>query len=168
MANGIHFDGVDDKAYYLSEDGIDLNGITLQSSVLDYPANFSNAAGLMPTFAADAWFHKKTGIEPQPPDLASFMETVTQFAQGPYTQALQAFPKADSAAVETLRRYLGLPAGMLGTVYYYSPDLRWLAVDGMGGLPTVLVYNFRRAGADPIGRAGPARSVAIVRRVGAG
>ena len=27
MANGIHFDGVDDKAYYLSEDGIDLNRV---------------------------------------------------------------------------------------------------------------------------------------------
>ena len=90
-----------------------VNGITLQSSVLDYPANFSNAAGLMPTFAADGWFHKKTGIEPPPADLASFMETVTQFAQGPYARALKAFPKADPATVETLSRYLGLPASEL-------------------------------------------------------
>ncbi|MBZ9762460.1 hypothetical protein LB553_16480 [Mesorhizobium sp. CA8] len=79
-------------AWLLHEDGLDLNGITLQSSVLDYPANFSNAVGLMPTFAADAWFHKKTGIEPLPADLASYMETVTQFAQGPYSAALNAFP----------------------------------------------------------------------------
>ena len=35
-----------------------------------------------------------------------------------------------------------LGAGMLGTVYYYSPNLRWLAVEGLGGLPTVLTYNF--------------------------
>ncbi|MBZ9709812.1 hypothetical protein LB543_24160 [Mesorhizobium sp. ESP7-2] len=100
-------------AWLLHEDGLDLNGIALQSSVLDYPANFSNAVGLMPTFAADAWFHKKTGIEPPPPDLASFMGTVTQFAQGPYAQALKAFPKADPTAEETLSRYLGLPANML-------------------------------------------------------
>ncbi|WP_210243493.1 hypothetical protein [Mesorhizobium sp. B2-3-5] len=101
-------------AWLLHEDGIDLNGITLQSSVLDYPANFSNAVGLMPTFAADAWFHKKTGIEPLPADLASYMGTVTQFAQGPYAAALKAFPKADPAAVETLSRYLGLSVGELG------------------------------------------------------
>ncbi|MBZ9820031.1 S10 family serine carboxypeptidase-like protein [Mesorhizobium sp. CA4] len=101
-------------AWLLHEDGLDLNGITLQSSVLDYPANFSNAVGLMPTFAADAWFHKKTGIEPLPADLASYMETVTQFAQGPYSAALNAFPKADPVAVETLSRYLGLPASELG------------------------------------------------------
>src|ERR1700722_14354319 len=44
-------------AWMLHEDGIDLNGITLQSSVLDYPANFSNASVLMPSFAADAWYH---------------------------------------------------------------------------------------------------------------
>jgi carboxypeptidase C (cathepsin A) len=31
-------------AWLLHEDGLDLNGVTLQSSVLDYPANFSNAA----------------------------------------------------------------------------------------------------------------------------
>ena len=33
-------------AWMLHEDGIDLNGVTLQSSVLDYTANFSNAVGL--------------------------------------------------------------------------------------------------------------------------
>jgi len=100
-------------AWLLHEDGLDLNGVTLQSSVLDYPANFSNAAGLMPTFAADAWYHKKTGIEPPPADLPSFMDEVTEFAQGPYTRALKAFPKAKSSTVKTLSRYLGLPASML-------------------------------------------------------
>ena len=52
-------------AWMLHEDGLDLNGITLQSSVLDYPANFSNAVGLMTTFAADAWYHNKIGAEPR-------------------------------------------------------------------------------------------------------
>jgi carboxypeptidase C (cathepsin A) len=100
-------------AWMLHEDGIDLNGVTLQSSVLDYPANFSNAAGLMPTYAADAWYHKKTGLNPLPANLPSFMNTVTQFAQGPYSQALTAFPKADPATVQTLSEYLGLPASVL-------------------------------------------------------
>ena len=99
--------------WMLHEDGIDLNGITLQSSVLDYPANFSNAVGLMPTFAADAWYHKKTTVTPPPADLPSFMETVTKFAQGPYAAALAAFPKADPATVATLSSYLGIPAATL-------------------------------------------------------
>lgn len=100
-------------AWILHEDGIDLNGITLQSSVLDYPANFSNASGLMPSFAADAWYQKKTAIDPRPADLAGFMNTVTQFSQGPYAQALKAFPNADPATVTTLSQYLGLSASVL-------------------------------------------------------
>ena len=100
-------------AWMLHEDGVDLNGITLQSSVLDYPANFSNAIGLMPSFAADAWYHKKTGINPPPPDLPSFMATVTQFSQTAYADALNAFPNANPTTVATLSQYLGLPASML-------------------------------------------------------
>jgi carboxypeptidase C (cathepsin A) len=100
-------------AWMLHEDGIDLNGVTLQSSVLDYPANFSNAPGLMPTFAADAWYHGRLGIDPRPPNLAAFMDTVTAFSQTAYAQALAAFPNADPTAVGTLSQYLGLPPDVL-------------------------------------------------------
>jgi carboxypeptidase C (cathepsin A) len=100
-------------AWMLHEDGIDLNGITLQSSVLDYPANFSNATGLMPTFAADAWYHNKVGVNPRPATLPGFMDTVTQFSQTSYAQALAAFPNADPSAVATLSQYLGLPTDVL-------------------------------------------------------
>ena len=100
-------------AWMLHEDGIDLNGLTLQSSVLDYPANFSNATGLVPTYAADAWYHKKTGVNPPPASLPAFMDTVTQFASGPYAQALAAFPNQNPATVQTLSQYLGLPANVL-------------------------------------------------------
>jgi carboxypeptidase C (cathepsin A) len=100
-------------AWMLHEDGIDLNGVTLQSSVLDYTANFSNAPGLMPTYAADAWYHQKTGLNPPPADLPSFMATVTQFSTGAYAQALAAFPQADPATVQTLSQYLGLPPNVL-------------------------------------------------------
>ena len=41
------------------------------------------------------------------------MKTVTQFSQGPYAQALAAFPNADPATVDTLSQYLGLPASVL-------------------------------------------------------
>ncbi len=52
-------------AWLLHEDGVDLNGITLQSSILDY-SQTGNAVGLLPTLAADAWFHKKAASPPPP------------------------------------------------------------------------------------------------------
>jgi carboxypeptidase C (cathepsin A) len=82
-------------AWMLHEDGVDLNGVTLQSSVLDYPANFSNGVELMPSFAADAWYHRKTGVVAFPADLPAFMDTVTQFSQT-YVRALAAFPAAET------------------------------------------------------------------------
>ena len=100
-------------AWMLHEDGIDLNGLTLQSSVLDYPANFSNAVGLMPTFAADAWYHNKTGLNPPPVSLPAFMDTVTQFSSGAYAKALAAYPNQDPTTVQTLSQYLGVPANVL-------------------------------------------------------
>jgi carboxypeptidase C (cathepsin A) len=100
-------------AWLLHEDGIDLNGITLQSSVLDYQANFGNAPGLMPTFAADAWFHKKITVDPLPPDLPTFMAAVTTFARGPYAKALNDFPNADPSTVTTLSNSLGIPVATL-------------------------------------------------------
>ncbi|WP_413990146.1 S10 family serine carboxypeptidase-like protein [Labrys okinawensis] len=95
-------------AWMLHEDGIDLNGIVLQSSVLDYPPTFSNPVGLLPTFAADAWWHKKTTVSPPPTDLPSFMTQVIAFAQGPYAKALAAFPKSDPATTQTLGEMLGI------------------------------------------------------------
>ena len=100
-------------AWMLHEDGIDLNGLTLQSSVLDYPANFSNAVGLMPTFAADAWYHGRTEVAPPPPSLPAFMDTVTAFSSDGYAKALAAYPNQDPAAVQTLSHDLGIPANVL-------------------------------------------------------
>src|SRR5262249_23143903 len=94
-------------AWMLHEDGIDLNGITLQSSVLDYTPTFSNPVGLLPTFAADAWWHQRTKVSP-PPDLPSFMADVVVFAQGPYAQALSAFPQSDPATTKKLSEILGI------------------------------------------------------------
>src|SRR6516162_6436711 len=67
-------------AWKLHEDGIDLNGVILQSSILDYSKSGS-PVGLLPTLAADAWFHKKINVTPAPADLPSFMSMVVPFAQ---------------------------------------------------------------------------------------
>jgi len=101
-------------AYLLHEDGVDLNGITLQSSILDY-AQAGNPVGLLPTLAADAWYHKKIHVSPPPADLPSFMSAVIPFAETAYAAALAAFPKADPAAVKTLSDDIGIAPAVLAS-----------------------------------------------------
>lgn len=97
-------------AWLLHEDGIELNGITLQSSVLDYVATSTNVPGQLPTFVADAWYHDTS---PKPTDLAVYMDTVTSFAAGPYSKALKDFPNADADTIATLSQYTKFPVATL-------------------------------------------------------
>ena len=94
--------------WLLHEDGVDLNGIILQSSVLDY-SQTGNSVGLLPTLAADAWFHKRVTVSPVPSDLPTFMKDVERFARGPYASALAAFPKVDPKGLQSLSAMLGIP-----------------------------------------------------------
>lgn len=99
-------------AYMLHEDGIDLNGVTLQSSILDY-AQAGNPVGALPTAAADAWYHKRLGIAPRPSDLGAFVEEVAQFARTDYLTALRKFPQTDGTVVEKLSQYTGIDKATL-------------------------------------------------------
>ncbi|TAL52798.1 MAG: peptidase S1 [Pandoraea sp.] len=94
-------------AYALHEDGVDLNGVVLQSSILDY-TQAGNPIGLLPTCAADAWYHKKISVKPAPRDLPHFMAAVAQFAATDYLMALKNFPTAAPATVQKLSDYLGI------------------------------------------------------------
>jgi len=98
--------------WLLHEDGVDLNGIVLQSSILDY-AQASNPVGLLPTLAADAWFHHKVTVSPAPADLPSFMQQVADFARGPYAEALAAFPQVEQTVLQALSDMLGIPPVVL-------------------------------------------------------
>ena len=42
----------------------------------------------LPTYAADAWYHKKVAPDLQRKDLKSFLEEVENFATGEYSTAL--------------------------------------------------------------------------------
>ena len=66
--------------WLLHEDGVDLNGIVLQSSILDY-SQPSIWVGIFPTFAADALFHGKAKVHPPPTDLAIYLKGVETFAE---------------------------------------------------------------------------------------
>jgi carboxypeptidase C (cathepsin A) len=105
--------------WLLHEDGVDLNGVVLQSSILDY-SQTGNSVGLLPTLAADAWFHKKVTVAPVPSDLPSFVKEVEQFARGPYASAAAAFPKVDPKVLEALSNVLGIPPVVLK---YWQLDL---------------------------------------------
>ncbi|MCL1620130.1 S10 family peptidase [Ralstonia pseudosolanacearum] len=107
-------------SWVLHEDGIELNGITLQSSALDY-ANALGAVGLFPTLAADAFYHKKTSVTPAPTDLESYMTTVTQYARNTLIPLEQAPNPQDSGFVNTrlnmsipvaqqMQQYIGMDA----------------------------------------------------------
>ena len=99
-------------AYMLHEDGVDLNGITLQSSILDYTQS-GNPVGALPTAAADAWYHKKLGVAPTPTDLGAFAEEVAQFSRTDYLAALRKVPATDAATVEKLSEYTGIDKATL-------------------------------------------------------
>lgn len=94
-------------AYLLHEDGVDLNGATLLSSILDY-SQAGNPVGLLPTLAADAWYHKKINVTPAPVDLPAFMDMAVPFAQKDYAASLAAFPKPDPATVQRLSDFTGI------------------------------------------------------------
>ena len=109
--------------WLLHEDGVDLNGIVLQSSILDYsPPNAS--VGILPTFAADAWYHKKVTVEPPPTNLASFMKQVEEFARSKKFAAAKAnYPKVDPATVRSLSQILGIPPEVLRH-WKLDPDIK--------------------------------------------
>ncbi|HEY1609071.1 MAG TPA: peptidase S1 [Paraburkholderia sp.] len=98
-------------AYRLHEDGVDLNGVTLQSSILDYTQS-GNPVGALPTAAADAWYHGRLGIKPAPKNLQAFVGQVAQFARTDYREALAKFPDAKNpavaAALNKLSQYTGI------------------------------------------------------------
>ena len=105
--------------WLLHEDGVDLNGVVLQSSILDY-SQIGNSIGLLPTLAADAWFHKKLTLVPAPPDLPNFTKHVETFALKQFASAKAAFPKTDPKIVKQLSDMVGIPPDVL---MYWKLDL---------------------------------------------
>jgi carboxypeptidase C (cathepsin A) len=96
--------------------GVNVNGVMLISSILDFhTANFvpgSNMpyVGFLPTYAAAAWYHGK--ISPKPDNLSAFMDEVRAFATDEYMVALLKGSKLQGeerkAVIAKLARYTGL------------------------------------------------------------
>lgn len=106
-------------AGYLIDRGVAFNGVALISTTLNLETIWSRADDLVyalefPTYAADAWYHKKVAADLQKKDLRSFLKEAEGFAMGEYSTALN---KGDDltgaerkAAIEKIARYTGLEA----------------------------------------------------------
>ncbi len=106
-------------AYELHVQDIDLNGVILQSSILNFgrlePGMDQICVDYLPTFAAAAWAHGRAVDAPK--DETSFLDEVRQYARGPYAAALAkgdliSTDEEDTVARQT-SRYVGLPVDYL-------------------------------------------------------
>ena len=106
-------------AYALQQAGLQLNGVVLLSSIMNYgvrSAGFDqNYINYLPTFAAAAWYHKRAPGAPA--DIRAYLQEVREFARGPYALALskgQDLPAAEKAEMaQRLGRYIGISPQVL-------------------------------------------------------
>ncbi|MHB8461397.1 MAG: S10 family peptidase [Vulcanimicrobiaceae bacterium] len=108
---------------YLQNHGIGMNGVVLQSSILNFNLDWSTNFGAtdigggdwsyvlyLPTAAATAWYHH--AIPNRPASLPAFLAQVQRFAMGPYLSGLAQganLPRSQfDALVSQLHAYTGL------------------------------------------------------------
>jgi carboxypeptidase C (cathepsin A) len=97
----------------LQNDGIEFNGVTLLSSILNYnreAAGLDNdAVGYLPSFAAIAYhYHKvKTDLS-----MADWVNQARLFARGPYAEALQQGDKLPAADFEAIAAKVAAITGL--------------------------------------------------------
>jgi len=107
--------------YLQKHDDMDLNGVILLSSILDFRTASFNAGNdlpfetFLPSYAAVAWYHKK--LPNQPAKLQPFLREVEKFAMTEYAQALNqgnALSQSEFEAVANkLHAYTGLSAAYI-------------------------------------------------------
>ena len=112
-------------AYVLQNQGVQLNGLVLKGSTLNYGIRQDGYdhpfVNFLPSLAATAWFHRK--LENRPATLEPFLTEVREWARGPYLSALakgsDARPQERQAIAEAMSRYTGLSVR-----YILDSDLR--------------------------------------------
>ncbi len=107
---------------HLQQMGIGVNGVVLQSSILNFGLDFTNASPIggddwpyafyLPSEAATAWYHN--ALPNRPAHLRPFVKQVVSFATGEYLNALaqgaQIAPALANDVVAKIHEYTGLPA----------------------------------------------------------
>ena len=97
----------------LQNDGIEFNGVTLLSSILNYnrrnPGLDYEAIGYVPSFAAIAYHHKKVKTNLS---MAEWVQQARAFARGPYNEALQQGDRLPAAEFDAMAVKLAAITGL--------------------------------------------------------
>jgi carboxypeptidase C (cathepsin A) len=97
----------------LQNDGVEFNGVTLLSSILNYnrrnPGLDYEAVGYLPSFAAIAYHYKKVKTTLS---LADWVEQARVFARGPYAEALQQGDKLPAAEFDAMAAKVAAITGL--------------------------------------------------------
>src|SRR3984893_14137025 len=108
----------------LQNDGVEFNGVTLLSSILNYnrrnPGLDYEAVGYIPSFAAIAYHHKKVKTNLS---TTEWVQQARVFARGPYNEALQQGDKLPAAEFEAMAVKLAAITG-LSVEYVKESKLR--------------------------------------------
>jgi carboxypeptidase C (cathepsin A) len=91
-----------------------LNGVILLSSILNYGIEQSGYdqgyVSYLPSYAATAWYHNK--LANKPAELASYLDQVRAFAQGPYSQALAKGQNLTPAEIDSIANQMSAYIGI--------------------------------------------------------
>ena len=106
----------------LQNDGVEFNGVTLLSSILNYavrsPGYDTEAIGYFPSFAAIAYQHGKVKKQGS---LAEWVEQARKFARGPYAEALAQGDKLPAGEYDAIAQKV---AGFTGLSVTYVKESR--------------------------------------------
>ncbi|MGC1303089.1 MAG: peptidase S10 [Caulobacteraceae bacterium] len=101
-------------SYLLQSQGMQLNGIVLLSSILNFGAEDAgydqNDINYLPSYAATAWYHNR--IQNRPADLAGFVQQARDFAHGPYAAALAKGDTISPAEEDQVAQKMGYFTGL--------------------------------------------------------
>ncbi len=109
----------------LGSDGIQLNGVVLISSILNYairsPGYDTIYVSNLPSYAAAAWYFNK--VQNKPPDVATWVQEAREFASGPYAKALFAGHNLPAAELDSVAKEMSRLTG-LSVDYIKEANLR--------------------------------------------
>ena len=112
-------------AYALQDRGVQMNGVVLLSSILNYgvrqPGYDQIYITYLPSYAATAWYHNR--LQNRPAALEPFLTQVREWARGPYAVALQKGSDLSADERQAIAQQLSAYTG-LSVHYILQADLR--------------------------------------------
>jgi carboxypeptidase C (cathepsin A) len=109
----------------LGNDGVQLNGVVLISSILNYNVRSGGYdllyLGNLPSYAAAAWYFNK--IPNKPADVATWVQQAREFAAGPYAHALFQGHNLPAAELDSVAKEVSRLTG-LSVDYVKETNLR--------------------------------------------